>query len=80
MVAVATNCVNASCSAEACMVHGQARLQRLEAGQYTGASGCRASQKTCSLMDESLEPSVCTVSAEGARLKDGTEQACRSLP
>ena len=58
----------------------QARLQRLESGQYTGASGCRSARKTCSLMDESLEPSACAMSAGGARMKAGTQQARHSPP
>ncbi|CAL5221311.1 g3481 [Coccomyxa viridis] len=52
----------------------EARLQRLESGQYTGASGCRSARKTCSLMEDGLEPSACAMSGEGARMKDGAQQ------
>ena len=53
----------------------QARLQRLEAGQYTDASASRSSKKTCSLVHDSMEPSVCAMSASGSRLKCSPEQA-----
>ena len=58
----------------------QARLQRLETGQYTGASGSRSARKTCSLVDESLEPSMYSMSTEGSRVKRSPDRVRHKPP
>ena len=52
----------------------QARLQRLESGQYTGAPGSRSARKTCPLVDDTMEPSSCAVSGAASRMKSAADQ------
>jgi hypothetical protein len=63
---------NSSADAPGCV--WQARLQRLESGHYTGASGSRSARKTCPLVDDTMEPSGCAVSGAGLRMKSAADQ------